>query len=192
MPPEVKSNLAAYKTIVAQQFSAFLSTNQNIAVLPYTQKNEQDKQIIKGQAITGKMALCFDDQTILNLEVPEEDIPIIIKVRGFKKVPMGANHAESAYAYGSFIRLTVLDPDPDADPVIDARFKHAAVKKIPATQKTISAEADWSACEESLLKLFQELTQQISERSSRWISNKTKDKNVKQQFKNFEKVLKKI
>lgn len=192
MPPEVKSNLAAYKTFVAQQFSAFLSTNQNIAVLPYTQKNEQDKQMIKGQAITGKMALCFDDQTILNLEVPEEDIPIIIKVRGFKKVPMGANHAESAYAYGSFIRLTVLDPDPDADPVIDARFKHAAVKKIPATQKKISAEADWSACEESLLKLFQELTQQISKRSSRWISNKTKDKNVKQQFKNFEKVLKKI
>ena len=194
MPPEVQNNLAAYKTFVAQQFSSFLSSNQNIAVLPYTQKNEQDRQIIKGQAIRGKMAVCFDNQTVLNLEVPEEDIPIKITVRGFKKVKMDENHAGSAWVYGSFISLTVLDPL--GDTVIDAKFKHAAVKEFTASHKKISDEAeiksDWSAFEESLLVLFKELTQQISERSSTWISKKTKDKNVKKQFKNLEKMLKKI
>ena len=103
---------------------------------------------------------------------------------------MGENHAESAYAYGSFIRFTVLDSD--GDTVIDAKFKNAAVKKIPATQKQITAEADWSACEESLLVLFKELTQQISERSSSWISKKTQDENVIKQLKKLEKVLKTI
>ena len=190
MTTDVKNNLAAYKTFVAQQFSSFLSTNQNIAVLPYTQKDERGQQRIKGQAITGKMPVCFDNQKVLNLEVPEEDIPIKIQVRGSKKVKMGENHAESAYAYGSFIRFTVLDPL--GDKVIDAKFKNAAVKKIPATQKHITAEADWSACEESLLVLFKELTQQISERSSSWISKRTQDENVIKQLKKLEKVLKTI
>jgi len=190
MPAEVKTNPDGFKTFVAQQFSSFLSTNQGIAVLPYTQNNEQNKKVIKGQAITGKMAVRFRNQTVLNLEVPEEDIPVKIGVRGFKKVKMGENHAESAYAYGSFIRFTVLDPL--GDTVIDAKFKHAAVKKIPATQKKITTEADWSACEESLLVLFKELTQQISERSSSWISKKAQDKNVKKQLKELEKVLKTI
>ena len=96
----------------------------------------------------------------------------------------------SKWAYGTFIRFKVLNPL--GDPVIDAKFKHAGLKEIPATQKKITAEADWSACEESLLVLFKELTQQISERSSGWISKKTKDKNVKQQLKDLEKVLKTI
>jgi hypothetical protein len=92
--------------------------------------------------------------------------------------------------YGSFIRFTVLDPL--GDPVVNAKFKYAAVKTILASQTEVTIDSDWSAFEESLLSLFNELTQQISERSSGWISKKTKDKNVKKQLKSLEKVLKRI
>jgi len=190
MPEKVKTNLAAYKNFVAQQFSAFLSTNQKVAVLPYTEKNEQKEQIIKGQAITGKMALRFENATVLNLTVPEEDIPIKLKVRGFKKVELGRNHRGTSWVYGSFIRFTVLDPLGGS--VVNAKFKYAAVKKIPASQTKVTIESDWSAFEESLLALFDELTQQISERSSSWISKKTKDKRAKSQLKELEKLLRKI
>lgn len=190
MPQKVKDNLAAYKTFVAQQFSSFLSANQGIAVLPYTGKNEQGEHIAKGQAFKGKMALRFGNATVLNLTIPEEDIPIKIKVRGFKKVQMDENHTGTSWVYGSFIRFTVLDPL--GDPVVNAKFKYAAVKTILASQTEVTIDSDWSAFEESLLSLFNELTQQISERSSSWISKKTKDKNVKKQLKSLEKVLKRI
>jgi hypothetical protein len=190
MPQEVKDNLTAYKTFVAQQFSLFLSANQDIAVLPYTEKDEQEEHRAKGQAIMGKMAVCFSNQTVLNFTVPEEDIPIKIKVRGFKKVKMDENHTGASWAYGSFIRFTVLDPL--GDPVVNAKFKYAAVKIIPASQTEVTIKSDWSAFEESLLCLFNELTQQITERSSKWISKKTNDKNVKKQLKSLEKVLKRI
>jgi hypothetical protein len=190
MPQKVKDNLAAYKTFVAQQFSSFLSANQGIAVLPYTRKNEQGEHIAKGQAFKGKMALRFGNATVLNLTIPEEDIPIKIKVRGFKKVQMDENHTGTSWVYGSFIRFTVLDPL--GDPVVNAKFKYAAVKTILASQTEVTIDSDWSAFEESLLSLFNELTQQISERSSSWISKKTKDKNVKKQLKSLEKILKRI
>jgi hypothetical protein len=190
MPQKVKDDLSAYKTFVAQQFSSFLSANQDIAVLPYTGKNEQEEHIAKGQAIMGKMALCFANATVLNLTIPEADIPIKIEIRGFKKVKMDENHTGCSWVYGSFIRFTVLDPF--EDPIVNAKFKYAAVKIIPASQTEVTIESDWSAFEESLLSLFNELTQQITERSSSWISKKTKDKNVKKQLESLEKVLKKI
>lgn len=190
MPANVKNNPNAYKAFVAQQFSSFLSANQGVAVLPYSEKNEQKENIAKGQAIMGKMALCFDNATVLNLTVPEEDIPIKITVRGFKKVKMDENHTGASWAYGSFIRFTVLDPL--GEPVVNAKFKNAAVKIIPASQTKVTIQSDWSAFEESLLSLFNQLTQQISKRSSNWISKKTKDKNVKKQLKSLEEVLKKI
>lgn len=190
MPVEVKNNPNAYKAFIAQQFSSFLSANQGVAVLPYSEENEQKENIAKGQAIMGKMALCFDDATVLNLTVPEEDIPIKITVRGFKKVKMDENHTGASWVYGSFIRFTVLDPL--EEPIVNAKFKNAAVKIIPVSQKKVTIQSDWSAFEESLLSLFNQLTQQISKRSSSWISKKTTDKNVKKQFKSLQEVLKKI
>jgi hypothetical protein len=184
MPDTVKENQSAYKTFVAQQFSSFLSSNQNVAVLPYT----------KGYAIGNKMSARFDSGDVFQLEIPKEDISINIVVRGFKKVQMDKNHTGSSWAYGSFIRFKVLyGPD---SPIVDAKFKNAAVKIIPSTQiqttKDKEIRSDWSAFQECLLLLFKNLTLQISERSSSWISKHAKGDNVKQQLKDLDKALKKI
>jgi len=81
-------------------------------------------------------------------------------------------------------------------PIVDAKFKNAAVKIIPATQIQTDDEkeirSDWSAFQECLLLLFKNLTLQISERSSSWISKHAKGKNVKHQLKLLDKALKKI
>jgi hypothetical protein len=176
MPDKIKTNQASYKKFVAQQFSSFLAANQSVSVLPYT----------AGHAIQGKMALRFENGSALELEIPDVGIPIKITVRGFKKVKLDENHTGASWAYGSFIKLTVLDHW--GAPVIDTKFKNAAVKIIPVRTE-ITCESDWSAYEESLLKLFQDLTQQITKRSSTWISERTKDKNAESQLKNFDKLL---
>ena len=178
MPEKVKKHPAAYKKFVAQQFSSLLAANQGVSVLPYT----------AGHAIQGKMASRFENGTAIELEVPDVGIPIIITVRGFKKVKLDENHTGASWAYGSFIKFTVLDHW--GAPVIDTKFKNAAVKIIPA-QAEIKPESDWSAFEESLLKLFHDLTQQITKRSSTWISKRTKDKNAKSQLKNLDDLLRK-
>ena len=163
MPEKDRARSEVFKTFVAQQFSSFLTANQNVPVLPYT----------KGHAIQGKMALRFNDGSVLNLQVPEEDIPIKITVRGFKKVKLDENHAGTAWVYGSFIKFTALDAL--GDPLIDTKFKYAAVKKVPATQVQANIETDWSAFQESLLSLLSQLSEQISQRSPDWLKKKTKE-----------------
>ena len=107
MPAKVKNNPEAYKKFVALQFGSFLAVNQGVSVLPYT----------TGHAIKNKMALRFNNGTAIDLEVPDVDIPIIITVRGFKKVKLDENHTGASWAYGCFIKFKVLNPLDD--PVID-------------------------------------------------------------------------
>jgi len=178
MPAKVKNNPEAYKKFVALQFGSFLAANQGVSVLPYT----------PGHAIKGKMALRFDSGTAIDLEAPKVEIPIIITVRGFKKVKLDENHTGASWAYGCFINFKVLNPF--GNPVIDTKFKNAAVKIIPAGTE-MKPEVHWSAFEESLLKLFHDLTQQITERSSSWISKRTKDKDAISKLKELDDLLKK-
>jgi DNA-binding protein H-NS len=178
MPEKVKNNDQEYKRFVAQQFSSFLAANQGVSVIPHT----------LGQAISGKMPLRFQNGKAFDIDIPPPDIPIKITIRGFKKAKIDENHTGATWAYGSFIKLNVLDHW--GIPVVDTKFKNIAVKTILATAET-TIDSDWSAFEESLLKLFDDLTIQISKRSSTWISKRTKDKNAKSQLAKFDSLLKK-
>ena len=178
MPEKIKCRPEVFKAFVAQQFSSFLTASQNVPVLPYTQ----------GHAIKGKMALRFNDGGLLSLQVPKEDIPIRIAVRGFKKVKLDENHAGTAWVYGSFIKFTALDAF--GDPLIDTQFKYAAVKKVPATQSRATIESDWSAFQESLLSLLSQLSEQISARSPDWLEKKTKEKDAAERLEKLCDVLK--
>ena len=178
MPEKVKCRPEVFKTFVAQQFSSFLTANLNVPVLPYT----------RGHAIQGKMTLRFSDGSIFNLKVPEENIPIMIAVRGFKKVKLDQNHAGTAWVYGSFIKFKVLNSN--LDPLIDTNFKYAAVKKVPATQSQTTIESDWSAFQESLLSLLSQLSEQISQRSPDWLEKKTREKDAGEKLEKVCNVLK--
>lgn len=175
LPDNFKKRPDALKTFIAQQFSTFLSYNLGIAILPYS----------TGEAIGNTMACRFQNGNIFNLTIPKEDISLKITLRGFKKVKLDENVTGASWAYGTFIHFSVLNPFQDT--IVNAKFKSAAVKIVPSRQTTVN---DWPAFQESMLSLFDQLTQQISLRDSSWIETKAEDKDVKKQLKELEKTLK--
>jgi hypothetical protein len=175
LPETFKNRPDALKTFIAQQFSTFLSSNMGISILPYS----------PGEAIGNTMACRFQNGSVFNLSIPKEDIPLRITLRGFKKVKLDENVTGTSWAYGTFIHFLALNPF--QEPIVNSRFKNAAVKIVPSQQTTVN---DWPAFQESMLSLFDELTQQIVSRDSSWIKSKAEDKDVKKQFKNLEKAIK--
>ena len=136
------------KTLLAQNFSKFLSSNQEISVLPYT----------KGSAIGDKMSARFANGEVYMLEIPEAQFLIDLTLRGFKKVKFDEKKAGSSWIYGVYIKLKIFEPLLQKY-YIDEKFKHGATKIIPASQKNV---ADWPAFQESLFVLFDSLTKSFS------------------------------
>lgn len=136
------------KTFLAQNFSKFLSSNQEISVLPYT----------KGSAIGGKMSARFSNGEVYMLEIPEAQFLIDLTLRGFKKVKFDEKKAGSSWIYGVYIKLKIFEPLLRKY-YIDEKFKQGATKIIPASQKNV---ADWPAFQESLFVLFDSLTKSFS------------------------------
>jgi hypothetical protein len=175
LPESLKCRPEAFKTFIAQQFGTFLSSNLGVSILPYS----------IGEAIGNTMACSFQNGSVFNLTIPKEDIPLKISIRGFKKVKMDENVAGSTWAYGTFIRLSAQNPFKES--ILNARFKSAAVKTVPAGQTAVN---DWPAFEDSMLSLFDQLTRQIGARDASWIETKCEDKEVKNQLRELEKALK--
>ena len=170
-------NQGAFKTLVAQSFGKYLSTNQNVSLLPYT----------KGEAIGSKMALRFSNGDIFNLITPSSDYGIDLIIRGFKKVKAGENHAKVSWVYGSYVRIKVEQPDTNKL-YMDIPFVNAAVKEVPISQSSVD---DWSAYQESLFSFFDQFSREISKPSKKWLGKVTKVKNASKQLKAFNNILNK-
>ncbi|MFT5571061.1 MAG: hypothetical protein ACI9RP_003120, partial [Cyclobacteriaceae bacterium] len=61
-------------------------------------------------------------------------------------------------------------------------------KEIPVSQTIVD---DWSAFQESLFAFFYHFTVQVSSPSKKWVMKATKEKDAKDQFTAFNKILKK-
>ncbi len=177
-------SLGEFQGFVGQQFTKFLSSNQNIGVLPYT----------KGQSIGGKMAARFADGKVFNLTIPEPDYHIKIGYTGFGKKMWDKNNVEEAWKYVTGFHLNVSEPL-SGRTYLDEDFRgDVDVKYVTGGQQ----EADhWSAYKEAFLGLSENLTKQTSTRSFDWVkkhsNSKTKErtKEVLEQLENFEKVIEK-
>ena len=174
VPAETKAKPSALQSFVAQQFSTFLSSNLNIPVLPSS----------VGEAIGNTMACRFSNGQIFNLAIPPEDISLKIVLRGFKKVQLDQNTTGSSWAYGTFIQFGAVNAFHET--IVNERFKNAAVKIIPASQKTVN---DWPVFQESMLSLFDQLTNQIALRESSWIEKKAENKSAENQLKQLDHAL---
>jgi hypothetical protein len=148
LPEIYRTNLNNCRTFLAQNFSKFLSNNQDISVLPYT----------KGYAIGNKMAARFSNGEIYNLEIPEADYEIDLTLRGFKKVKYDETKAAASWIYGAYIKLKIFSSF-DYKIFLDEKFKNGATKIIPIVQKNV---CDWPAFQESLFVLFDKLTKEFS------------------------------
>lgn len=145
----------AFGRFAAQSFGRFLSQNMGVSVLPYS----------AGEAIGRKMTVRFANADLFQLTIPEADYAVNLRLRGFKKVMLGQNHAERVWGYGSFAAVTLEDPE-FRKRYFENDFKFAAVKRVPVSVSEID---DWSAYQESLFTLFDQLTRQFAQPSPDWL-----------------------
>jgi hypothetical protein len=148
LPPKFKSSNTNFKIFVAQNFGKYLSSNQRVPILPYT----------KGFDIGNKMAIRFSDARVFELAIPEPQFAIDLTVRGFKRVCTDQKASGSCFVYGSFTRIKIYQPTL-GKVYLDEKIKHAVSKIVPATQKTVN---DWPSYQNSLMALFNDVTQKFS------------------------------
>ena len=172
---EGRADPGAFAQFAGQSFSRFLSQNMRVSVLPHS----------KDGAIGGKMAARFANGDVFNLAIPEADYIITLRLQGFKKALLGENHAEKAWGYGSYAAVTVEEPLLSKR-YLDNAFKFAAVKKVPALSTQVD---DWSAYQESLFSLFDQLTRQFGAPSSEWMKRWAGGDAVAGQFAEAAKII---
>ncbi|MEI9987026.1 MAG: hypothetical protein WDN69_30020 [Aliidongia sp.] len=143
------------KGFIAEAFDASLSKNVGIPVLPY----------LKGQAIGGKMSARFANGNVYNLALPAPDYQIRLALRGFKKVEIDSNSAETGFAYASYFKIGIDQPLA-GKPYLDTDFKYAVTKVVP---KAVEHPDDWGAYQESMLSLLDGLSKQLSAPDDDWI-----------------------
>lgn len=174
---EGQADPATFARFAGQSFSRFLSQNMRVSVLPH----------IKDGAIGGKMAARFANGEVFNFTIPEADYIITLRVQGFKKALLGENRAEKAWGYGSYAAVTVEEPLLSKR-YLDNAFKFAAVKKVPVSVTQVD---DWSAYQESLFSLFDQLTRQFTTPSSEWMKRWAGGEGVATQFAEAAKIIEK-
>lgn len=163
-----------FKGLIGQHFTKFLSTNQNVGILPFT----------KGQAIGGAMTTRFADGSIINLTIPEPDYEMRIEYTGFGNKLLDKTDVWEAWLYVTGFHLKVLEPL-SGRTYLDADFRDSVTSKL-----IVGEEKDhWTLYQEAFFSLATNLTQQISERSSDWLSNRSKTADVSAQLEKFEEIV---
>ena len=170
----------SFSGLLAQSFGKFLSTNQGVSMLPYS----------KGEALGNKMAMRFANGDIFNLEIPSTDFGINLTLRGFKKGSVGKTNSKEAFAYGSYMRIKLEQPD-FGKVYFDKPIRNVAVKEVPITQTEVD---DWAAFQESLFALFDKFSKEINDTDKKWAQKTTGSKKndvklVLKEFDQFKKIL---
>ncbi len=146
-PPAFQANPHNFQIYLAQTFSRALSQRLGVSVLPYT----------KGQ-VGYKMALRFSDSNILQLEVPRPTYAIKLDLRKFKKVLYSESEGVGqAWIYGSFVGITMTEPQSGQTYLNEALKKGLTVKQIEGWSPTY----EWYPYQESLALLFDEFVQAL-------------------------------
>ncbi len=166
------------KAETARNFESYLSSYQNVPVLP--------SSFSVGQALAGTMIARFGDTTY-ELKIPPPDYVIDLNVREFKKASVVDNKVYDAHVYGAFITLKVLQPDLN-DVRLDSKFNYKDEIKVPKNYK-LKIEDDWPSWIGAQKKLFEILAKQISIRDEKELANITNTQDIKEQLKRFEDII---
>jgi hypothetical protein len=165
LPDRFLSDQDNFRNYIASTFTGYLSKNQNVPILPYS----------VGHAIGNKMAFTVANGDVFNLEIPKPDYEIRLTIRGFKKALIEETPIESAWAYGAYINIEVIEPLSETS-YIDTQFVNAASKTIPESQKNVD---DWAAYQETLIGLFDSLTREVSNPSKKWVKEHSPAKDAR-------------
>lgn len=175
LDPSGATHPGLVEAALAQDFSKFLSANQNVPVLPPA----------KGQAIGNRMATRFSDGRVYSLKIPEADYSIDLRLEELRRVEYAKTSAGQSLVYGAFMHILVQEPL-SGTTYFDAKLRNGATKLVPASQKNID---DAAAFEDAVLALIDKFTRSIGTADAAWAEKYAGDRKVAGQMKTLEKVL---
>lgn len=162
--------------LLARTFEKYLSANQNVSVLPYT----------KDQAIGGRMPTRFSNGDVYNLVIPDADYTVTLSLNKFKKAEVGESSVERVYGYASFMNIKVEQPEM-MKMYVDINVRNVAARKVPKHIQTMDDRASYM---ESMLKLNDVFTKQITDQNSDWMETWTESKkDVRSQLEDLSEVV---
>ena len=159
----------------AQNFSQYISANQQVSILPY----------IKGHAIGNKLAGRYSNGEVYTLTLPEPDYAVDIEILAFKKRLFAQEKSGSSYIYASQARFKFYEPL-SGKIYFDEKLFNGATKVIPRSQSSVD---HWAAYNESLSILFNKFTSQLNSPSKKWLEKHSGKKGNFQSFLKLKEVI---
>jgi len=178
MPKNAKKFTSSIKNLIAQSFSKRLSHHHNVSIVPYSE----------GQAIGKNMKFRFvQTDEVYSIKLPSPDYHVDIELKGFKKVLAKQTAVEELYLYGSFINLSIYQPD-IGKYYFDESLRGVTQVKIPKNQVDVN---DWRKYYYNLEVLFDNFSRNIISQNQKWMKEASKNK-IKKKLKDLNKIIEKL
>lgn len=152
---ENKKDKTQIKAWLAQNFSALLSKNQQVSMLPYS----------KDYAIGNRMTASFADGIAHTLTIPEPDYSVELTLRGMVTASGYQKKQQLIYPTRTFHGLRIADTFDNED-YLEGRFKYNAEAVVPASQTLTDY---WTPYLYSILNFYKELSINLGKPSGSWI-----------------------
>ena len=138
LPDHIRKEPAIMEQFLAQSFSAYLSSNQQVSILPYR----------KDYAIGNRLAAQFSDGEVYQMSLPETDYAIELTLRGFASKEHDRIGSVASYVNASYHTVRFVQP------LLDKTYLEAKFKKVVRSRQSLGAgEPDhWQPYFESILK----------------------------------------
>lgn len=169
--PLLPENLTAeqFSQLVGQLFSAELSKQTQVDVLPYT----------RGYAIGNQLPGRFSNGGVFNLQLPEADYNFALTLKNLTK-----NEAQGNFVYGAQAGFEVSEPF-SGKKYVNGDFRMGIYKL--GSENSLSTD-DWSAYEDVVFSLADELIEQLRAPSKKWHNEHARDKKSFSQFRQLEEL----
>jgi hypothetical protein len=161
--------------VFAQSFSQFLSSNQDISVLPF----------IKGHAIGNKLSGKYSNGEVYTLELPEPDYAVKLDVLAFKRKLFSEENAGKSYIYAAQASFDFYEPLSGKSYFREKLF-NGSTKVIPSSQTSID---HWATFNESLMILFDKFTKQLNSPTKQWLKKHSGSTKGYKSFKQLKEII---
>ncbi len=173
-----KNNDIFKKNKFAKSLSSFLSFNNNIAIVPYSQDRTSSSIMIK-----------FENSS-REIKLPNPDYHIHLTIRGFKSILFDEGNIDEQWIYGSYVNIKLIQPDLDKV-YFDERFKNGLNVEFSKRSTKNKESFEWIFYLDSLKLLFDSFSKQTIELDKKWLKNSNDSKKIKKSFKKLNEIYEK-
>lgn len=176
LPPALTSTKGAAETWLADMLAEAISNRAQVPILPY----------VKGHALGKVMAMKIADGGAFSLKLPEPDYTMTLDLTGVRRVELKRTAAETAYVYGSYVRLRLDEPFSNKN-YLDINVKNGETKLVPSTQETVD---DIPAYADSIRGLFNKIGENLSGKTTPWLKTAASGNDVEKQVNQSAEIIK--